>query len=604
MRKRRFASICLQVFRVRPGLFCVEYLISLLGGVCMAFAGILLETFFSAVLAVPQEGPVRALWLLLVLLLLYMAQGVAESVSGYCGERYANRTVCHFTEQINRKIARLDPIAFEIPAQLDAVEKAYAGAIGARQILNTVLELGTFYVPYFLLIGFYLYRQRPILLLCLVLLFLPALFAELRKLRRFRQLEEDAAPLRRKKNAFASYLSAKAFFKETRVLGATAWFQKKFSGACETLRKLKGRAYRSANRANCASALCTAAGYLGVLLLLLDSAFRGLITVPAFAAIFAMVGTLFGAMQEAISYGLGSFAEDYGKIENYCAFLDLKERSDGGLQPGPIQEVSCRGVSFSYLSKPDVLRNVTLELHRGEIVALVGENGSGKSTLLRLLAGIYQPASGEITYNGIPASQLSRQALFQDITCLFQKFGTYQMTVSDNVHIGDFAKGEAGIPAALAGAGFQGPSPDALLGREFGGTELSGGQWQRLALARAIFRQGELICLDEPTSAIDPVQESQLYLRIAQLCQGKAALLATHRLGIVRLCSRILVLRNGEIVASGTHEQLLKSSPYYRRLWDSQASLYQKKPAEAANSPQGGTRAPNIKEKTETPAAK
>lgn len=576
MKARRFLRICLEIFRVRPGLFCLEYLVSLLGGVCMALGGILLETFFGAVLAVPQQGPGRALLLLLILFLLHTAQNVAEAVTGYCGERYANRTVCRFTEQINRKIARLDPVAFETPAQLDAIEKAYAGAASARRILNTILELGTFYLPYFAIIGVYLYRQRPILLLCLALLFLPALLAELIKVRQFDRLEETSAPLRRKKKAFADHLSAKAFLKETRTLGAAAWFQNKFNGACEALKRLTAKAYGRANRAACAASLCTALGYLGVLLLLLASAARGAVSIAAFAAIFSMLGTLFGAMQEAISYGLGSFAEEYGKIKNYSRFLDLEERHSGDAQLGPLQSISCKALGFSYPAKPDVLRELSFSIGRGEIVALVGENGSGKTTLLRLLSGIYAPTAGEIFYNGISADQLAAPEIHCKATCLFQKFGAYQLTVQDNVRIGTFQKDAEPVAHALDGAGFPAAEfpADTQLGREFGGTELSGGLWQRLALARAMFRQGELILLDEPTSAIDPVEESQLYERLAGFLRGQTAIIATHRMGLVRLCHRILVLRNGTLVASGTHAGLLNSCPYYRRLWDSQASLY------------------------------
>lgn len=577
MKTRRFLRICLEIFRVRPGLFCLEYLISLLGGVCMALGGILLESFFSAILAVPQQGPGRALLLLLILFLFHTAQNVAQAVTGYCGERYANRAVCRFTEQINRKIARLDPIAFETPAQLDAIEKAYAGAASARRILNTILELGTFYLPYFVMIGVYLYRQRPILLLCLALLFLPALLAELLKLRQFDRLEEAAAPLRRKKKAFADDLSAKAFLKETRTLGAAPWFQDKFNDACEALKRLTAKAHGRANRAACAASLCTALGYLGVLLLLLASAARGSISIAAFAAIFSMLGTLFGAMQEAISYGLGSFAEEYGKIKNYSRFLDLEERHPGAAQLSPLQSVSCRSLCFSYPAKPDVLRELSFSIGRGEIVALVGENGSGKTTLLRLLSGIYAPTAGKIFYNGIPVDQLAAQEIQRKATCLFQKFGAYQLTVMDNVLIGDFQKDAKPVADALAGADFPAAElfpPDTRLGREFGGTELSGGLWQRLALARAMFRQGELILLDEPTSAIDPLEESQLYERLAGFLRGQTALIATHRMGLVRLCHRIFVLQNGTLVASGTHEALLASCPYYRRLWDSQAGLY------------------------------
>jgi ATP-binding cassette subfamily B protein len=238
-------------------------------------------------------------------------------------------------------------------------------------------------------------------------------------------------------------------------------------------------------------------------------------------------------------------------------------------------------VTFSY---PDATRatlaDVTLELRAGEVVALVGENGSGKTTLAKLLAGLYRPDGGTIAWDGIDARDLDvRDA----VAVLFQDYAAFLLTVRENIGFGRIERIDdfAAILEAARRAGEHGfvseweRGYDVVLGPVFlGGREISMGQWQRIALARAFFRDAPVVILDEPTAALDARAEHDLFSRIRELFAGRGVLLISHRFSSVRNADRIYVLHDGRIVECGTHAELLRRGGRYAELFALQASAY------------------------------
>jgi ATP-binding cassette subfamily B protein len=240
-------------------------------------------------------------------------------------------------------------------------------------------------------------------------------------------------------------------------------------------------------------------------------------------------------------------------------------------------------VSYTY---PDTatpaVRGVSLRVEPGEIVALVGENGSGKSTLAKLAAGLYQPTAGSVRLDGSGTAS-SGEPLTGLVSAVFQDFARYDLTVRENVWLGAPWRGDdtAAIQAALADAGAAEPLQrlpeglDARLGRRFeGGLGLSIGQWQRLALARAFYSPAPLLVLDEPTAAMDPKVEADLFDRIRELCAGRGVLLVSHRFSTVRSADRIVVLDEGQVVEEGTHDALMARHGVYAALYETQAERY------------------------------
>jgi len=242
------------------------------------------------------------------------------------------------------------------------------------------------------------------------------------------------------------------------------------------------------------------------------------------------------------------------------------------------------GVSFRYPSGArSVLEDISLTIRPGESVALVGENGSGKTTLIKLLCRLYEPTSGRITVDGVDLREYATASLRRDVGVIFQDHAQYQVSAAENIWFGNV---EAPLdPARIkAAAGLSGADEvisglrqgyDTVLGKWFEhGDELSIGEWQKVALARAFLRNAQIIVLDEPTSALDARAEYAVFERFRRLAEGRTTILISHRLSTVKLAHRIYVLDDGRIVENGTHEQLIRAGGRYARLFETQARQY------------------------------
>jgi ATP-binding cassette, subfamily B, bacterial len=256
-----------------------------------------------------------------------------------------------------------------------------------------------------------------------------------------------------------------------------------------------------------------------------------------------------------------------------------------GLIPRPIRQgFVFENVGFKY---PDTdvwaLRHLSFTLHPGEKLALVGENGAGKTTLVKLLAHLYEPSEGRILLDGVDLCDYDPEDLRREIGIIFQDYVRFMFTAGENIAIGNIAEQENqpriqdSAHKSLADTVIE-PLPKKygqMLGKRFaGGVDLSGGQWQKVALARAYMRDAQLIILDEPTAALDARAEHEVFVRFAELMKGKAAVLISHRFSTVRMADRILFLEHGQLLELGTHEELLAQGGKYAELFRLQAKGY------------------------------
>ena len=385
-------------------------------------------------------------------------------------------------------------------------------------------------------------------------------------------------------------MAGREYFKETRILGGFSYFKKLYQETLACLQKLKFKATMKSNLFELSTRIVTVAGYCVILWMLYDALMKREVTVGAFAAVFNSIGMLYDIMEEVVCSHIGEMAANTGSIRNYLNFLAMEERAGQRHDAPGWGDMVLENVSFAYPAgkkeggTPEqikyAVKNVSLTLHRGETLAVVGENGSGKSTLIRLIAGLYLPTEGTVKKNGVDTKKLAMDALTCRTSAVFQKFQRYQMTLAENIVISNpgAESGKARLDSVCAMAGTEpGAFPqgyDTMLSREFDGIDLSGGQWQRVAIARGFFRGYDLIILDEPTAAIDPYEETRIYNRFAEIARDKSAVIVTHRLGSVKLADRILVMKDGEAVQMGTHEELIAREGEYKRLYEAQEQWY------------------------------
>lgn len=326
----------------------------------------------------------------------------------------------------------------------------------------------------------------------------------------------------------------------------------------------------------------TLVGYIGVLILLFQSLVNNKISVGAFGAVLSSIALMFSAMEELICTQIGAVTKNLSSVINLMKFLGIKERTGEQREIEEDIKIDFKNVSFKYPeSKRYSLEDISFTIYPNETIAIVGENGSGKTTLAKLLLGLYLPTKGEILINEVESSKISSESIFNKFSAVFQKFQRYKMTVKDNVTISDIKNyDKEKVLECLKEADIDlenkifSKDTDTMLSREFDGIELSGGQWQRLAIARGIYKFNNMIVLDEPTSAIDPLEESILFEKFKEISQNKTSIIITHRMGTVKIADRIIVLENGKILESGTHDELLNNNGRYKEMYSAQSKWY------------------------------
>ncbi len=292
---------------------------------------------------------------------------------------------------------------------------------------------------------------------------------------------------------------------------------------------------------------------------------------------------------QALLTGLSGLYEDNLFLNNLYEFLNLKPKLQDAAHPIPFPTPIREGivldqVSFQYGNTTrQALYDISLTIHPKETIALVGENGSGKTTLVKLLCRLYDPTQGRITVDGVDLQDIKIADLRRQVSVIFQDYAKYHFTAGENIRLGnvdcpaesdkiEFAARRSGAHEVVAGLP---QSYSTILGKFFdNGEELSVGQWQKIALARAFLRESQLIVLDEPTSAMDPKAEYEVFQKFQDLTQDQMAVIVTHRLSTVRMADRIFVLDQGRIIEQGSHAELIELDGTYARLFEVQAQSY------------------------------
>ena len=494
----------------------------------------------------------------------------------------------HVNVAILEKAARLELRHFEDAAVYDKMQNARREA--STRPLNLVLGVATIGQHALMLVSFaaLLARLSPWSVLIIFVASLPAFIAEVGLSGEAFRLQNWRAPEARRHNYLEWILTRDAHVKEVKLFGLGPLILERYRSLFDKFYSEDKRlALRRAFLGLALGALSLLAFYGGYLYMA-NNAARAAISLGDLTLYLAVFRLAQGSFQQILS-SLSSLYEDGLFMSNLFTFLDIPASAE---QPrGPPQtlprgphRVEFRDVSFQYAGSDRwAVRGINLIVEPGEKLALCGDNGAGKSTLVKLLLRLYEPTEGSILYNGVDVRDLDPVKLRERIGVVFQDFVRYQFSAAENIGLGwvpsledrpriaeAAERGGAGPVLATLPQGL-----DTMLGGWFEkGHELSGGQWQKIAIARAFMRDAELLVLDEPTAALDAEAEHELFKRLAELAKDRSAILISHRFSTVRRADRIAVLRDGRIEEIGTHHELLARRGRYAELFTLQASGY------------------------------
>jgi ATP-binding cassette, subfamily B, bacterial len=517
------------------------------------------------------------------------AQAMAQHRQRLLGELVGR----HAFDRIVTAASAVDYRAFETPRFHDELQRASAsGELRILDMVNSVSQLTGALITV-AGVAFVLGAIEPLLLVLVLLAAVPVLLAAIRNSRETYAFDYAMTPESRERAYLLDLMTSRSAAKEVRLLGLSSHLWRRYEALTdERLRRLRvflsGRLRVSLLGAT-ASALSVMLA-LGALVALLaggqiDVA-AALTAGAAMQQLSGRMGAITGAASKLIESGM--FLDDY---RDFVALADAAAASRDELVRAPraamvqdAPDVALDDVTFTYpAAVAPAVRGISLEIRPGETVALVGGNGSGKTTLVKLLAGLYRPDRGSVLWHGADAAAIPHEEIADDMCVLFQDYLEFHLTALDNIAFGragrDGTLEDAVAAASQAGAHeFLDRLPAGYgtrLGLEFhGGHELSGGQWQRLALARAFYRGGSFLILDEPTASLDPRAERALFEQMRRLAAQRSVLLISHRFSSVRSADRIYVMDDGRIVESGSHEELMAADGLYAEMFTIQATAF------------------------------
>jgi ATP-binding cassette, subfamily B, bacterial len=508
-----------------------------------------------------------------------------NAVQGASRELLGDSLQNRISVSILEKAAGLEVERFENSETYDALKNAY-NEVGFRpitvatQLISFVQALITL-----LSIGALLSRLGlPILVLVLVAT-LPGVIVSnrfgLESYRMIRRRTPDA----RVQNYLGTLLTSDQLVKEVRLFHFEPYLLLRWKEYYAKFRaQLAPLIYRR-NAWSLGASLVSAILIGFATLQVLARAALGLITVGDFSLFIGGISQVQSQFSSLLS-GFSSIYQSLLYMRNLFEFLELPNRDldAGEVWTGEIDSIEFVQVGFRYpLTTRDVLKGVNFKINRGQALALVGENGAGKTTIVKLLTRLFEPTSGKILLNGLDSSRFSPRSVQAQMSIIFQDYGQYQMTARENIALSRLD--DIGNDTALQRSGAQSGANefmnelpdgyDTMLGRMFaGGRQLSGGQWQRIALSRLYFRQASVLVFDEPTAALDAQAEFDTIEALRAQSKDRMTVLISHRFSTVRLADFIVVLEAGVISESGSHEQLLKQGGTYSQLFKLQASGY------------------------------
>jgi ATP-binding cassette subfamily B protein len=547
------------------------------------------KVIIDSIVVVSHQGPLRPhfWWLVVLEFVLACLATVLGRVLDFCDVALAEKYTRHISMRIMEHASRLDLTSYEDPMFYDKMERARVQGTDRLGMIQSTGRLVQQAITTASLAAGILFFS-PWLLLALIICVVPAFLGETHFAFLGYSLNFQQTPSRRELEYLRVLGGSKESAKELKLFGLAPFLIGRYSKISSDLQdQTLGLAKRRLLVGSLLTLLGTL-GYYGTYAYVVYETVAGVLTL---GMLTFLAGAIAGASSniQLVFSTFSGIADQALFLTDLLDFFSLtpKIRSKPGAlaMPRPIRTgFEFRNVSFAYPgSSRLVLKNINFRFEPGERIALVGENGQGKTTIVKLLTRLYDVTDGQILLDGKDIREYDLEDLWKEIGVIFQDFMRYEMTASANIAMGRIEQlGNDRLIREAAAKSLAEPiirrlpkGYDQVLGCRFdGGMDLSGGEWQRMALARAYLRDAQLLILDEPTASLDARSEHEIFQHFTKLTEGKMALLISHRFSTVRMADRILVLENGRITEEGPHDELLRSGGHYAEMFELQATSY------------------------------
>jgi ATP-binding cassette subfamily B protein len=509
------------------------------------------------------------------------------SLAIFAGKKQSFLLEKHMYDLLHAKAAGIDLINFEHPEYFDVLARASREAPWRpNSILNHLIMLTRGLLSLLIMTGVLL-KLNAALAILLIFINIPGVWMRVHYSGILYNFKRQQTPEMRKASYFNWILTGDRPSRELRLFGLGNYFMELFRKSFHSQNEEEINIIRKRTSIELISHFFKAAALLLILLYVSARTIDGSITVGEMA-MFLLAYRQGMVYAKEVMTSLGGLYEDSLFVADTFEFLNLGENIKSQASAATFTElkkkITVKNLSFRYPgSKSATINNLSFEINRGEIIAIVGPNGAGKSTLVKLLCRLYDPESGNIMYDNTDVREIDPDEYRRQFSVIFQDFMLYNLTAGENIRLGNLQKDktsenlrkaalQSGIDSTLNSlpAGYDTP-----IGNLFSDSrELSWGEWQKIALARALFRESPVLILDEPSSALDAETEYDIFSRFRQIVNGRTSILITHRFTNVSLADRIIVLDKGAIAESGTHSELMQKKGIYSRMYIRQSSRF------------------------------